>query len=195
MCGDGAFQRAIRPPDPGRAVERGATRGGDYINIAARTSLPQRVQIRRHVARRTLRDAKVGHRRTRLDRLGRLDPSDEIVRRVRRFASYEGATREVGEWRTRQSLRTAHSRHVVAGAATVRVDRQLPSFGIPTGYGTQRGATEATVKYTYEKIYNAWTYFPCSNMPRLGAKGYLTPEQIAHVVAYLVDPQSPVNRK
>lgn len=64
-----------------------------------------------------------------------------------------------------------------------------------TGYGAQRGATDATVKYTYEKIYNAWTYFPCSNMPRLGAKGYLTPEQIAHVVAYLVDPQSPVNRK
>jgi sulfur-oxidizing protein SoxX len=64
-----------------------------------------------------------------------------------------------------------------------------------TGYGAQRGASEATVKYTYEKIYNAWTYFPCSNMPRLGAKGYLTPEQVAHVVAYLVDPQSPVNRK
>ena len=64
-----------------------------------------------------------------------------------------------------------------------------------TGYGTQRGASEATVKYTYEKIYNAWTYFPCSNMPRLGANGFLTPEQIAHVVAYLVDPQSPVNRR
>jgi sulfur-oxidizing protein SoxX len=32
-------------------------------------------------------------------------------------------------------------------------------------------------------------------MPRLGHNGFLTPEQIAHVVAYLVDPQSPVNRK
>jgi sulfur-oxidizing protein SoxX len=62
------------------------------------------------------------------------------------------------------------------------------------GYGAKRGHTEAIVKYTYEKIYNAWLYFPCSNMPRLGANGYLTPEQIAHVVAYLVDPQSPVNR-
>ncbi len=64
-----------------------------------------------------------------------------------------------------------------------------------SGYGVQRGNSEATVKYTYEKIYNAWTYFPCSNMPRMGAHGYLTPEQITHVVAYLVDPQSPVNRK
>lgn len=25
--------------------------------------------------------------------------------------------------------------------------------------------------------------------------GFLTPEQITHVVAYLVDPKSPVNRK
>jgi sulfur-oxidizing protein SoxX len=64
-----------------------------------------------------------------------------------------------------------------------------------TGYGTARGQSDAVIKYTYEKIYNAWMYYPCSNMPRLGAHGFLTPEQIAHVVAYLVDPQSPVNHK
>jgi L-cysteine S-thiosulfotransferase len=63
------------------------------------------------------------------------------------------------------------------------------------GYGATRGNSDAVVKHTYEKIYNAWLYFPCSNMPRLGASGYLTPEQITHLVAYLVDPQSPVNRK
>jgi len=64
-----------------------------------------------------------------------------------------------------------------------------------TGYGAQRGNSEAIAKYTYEKIYNAWTYFPCSNMPRLGASGHLTPEQITHLVAYLLDPLSPVNKK
>lgn len=63
------------------------------------------------------------------------------------------------------------------------------------GYGALRGNSEATVRYTYEKIYNAWAYFPCSNMPRLGASGFLTPEQISNVVAYLLDPQSPVNKK
>jgi L-cysteine S-thiosulfotransferase len=63
------------------------------------------------------------------------------------------------------------------------------------GYGAKRGNNDAVVKHTYEKIYNAWLYFPCSNMPRLGYSGYLTPEQITHLVAYLVDPQSPVNRK
>jgi len=37
------------------------------------------------------------------------------------------------------------------------------------GYGAKRGNSDAVVKYTYEKIYNSWLYFPCSNMPRLGA--------------------------
>lgn len=69
------------------------------------------------------------------------------------------------------------------------------NVGTPlTGYGKQRGNSEAIVKYTYEKIYNAWVYFPCSNMPRLGATGHLTPEQITHMVAYLLDPQSPINK-
>lgn len=63
------------------------------------------------------------------------------------------------------------------------------------GYGALRGNSEAIAKYTYEKIYNAWAYFPCSNMPRMGHSGHLTPEQIAHVVAFLIDPQSPVNKK
>ena len=64
-----------------------------------------------------------------------------------------------------------------------------------TGYGAQRGNSEAVVKLTYERIYNGWAYAPCSNMPRLGANGHLTPEQITHLVAYLVDPQSPLNKK
>lgn len=64
-----------------------------------------------------------------------------------------------------------------------------------TGYGVQRGNAEAIAKYTYEKIYNAWAYFPCSNMPRLGASGHLTPEQITHLVAFMLDPQSPLNKK
>jgi sulfur-oxidizing protein SoxX len=62
------------------------------------------------------------------------------------------------------------------------------------GYGTQRGNSEAVARYTYERIFNAWAFMPCSNMPRLGSSGFLTPDQIAHVVAYLIDPQSPVNK-
>jgi sulfur-oxidizing protein SoxX len=64
-----------------------------------------------------------------------------------------------------------------------------------TGYGLQRGNSEAVAKLTYERIYNGWAYAPCSTMPRLGATGHLTPEQITHMVAYLIDPASPVNGK
>jgi sulfur-oxidizing protein SoxX len=64
-----------------------------------------------------------------------------------------------------------------------------------TGYGTQRGNSEAVAKLTYERIYNAWAYVPCANMPRLGTNGHLTPEQITHVVAYLLDPASPINQR
>ena len=64
-----------------------------------------------------------------------------------------------------------------------------------TGYGAQRGNSEAVAKLTYERIFNAWGFAPCSNMPRLGANRHLTPEQIAHLVAYLIDPQSPINIK
>jgi sulfur-oxidizing protein SoxX len=62
------------------------------------------------------------------------------------------------------------------------------------GYGKVRGNSEAVVEYTYNKIYNSNAYNACSNMPRFGHKGILTPEQIADVVALLLDPESPVNR-
>ncbi|HEX5391743.1 MAG TPA: sulfur oxidation c-type cytochrome SoxX [Rhodocyclaceae bacterium] len=53
---------------------------------------------------------------------------------------------------------------------------------------------EATVKYVYDKIYNSNAFTACTNMPRFGYHAWLTPEQITHLVAYLVDPNSPVNK-
>lgn len=63
-----------------------------------------------------------------------------------------------------------------------------------TGYGKLRGNSEAIQKYTYEVIYNAHAYFPCTAMPRFGHNGVLTEAQIADVMAYLLDPESPVNK-
>ncbi len=62
-------------------------------------------------------------------------------------------------------------------------------------YGLKRGQSEAVQRYTYEVIYNAWAYFPCTVMYRFGAQGLLTPEEIADVVAYLLDPESEFNTK
>lgn len=61
------------------------------------------------------------------------------------------------------------------------------------GYGKTRGTSEQMKKYTYEVIYNPHAFFPCTRMPRLGANGVLTQEKIADVMAYLLDPDSPVN--
>jgi sulfur-oxidizing protein SoxX len=63
-----------------------------------------------------------------------------------------------------------------------------------TGYAKIRGTSDEAVRYTYEKVYNAQAYLACSSMPRFGHNGWLTPEQVADVVAFLLDPQSPVNR-
>ena len=63
-----------------------------------------------------------------------------------------------------------------------------------TGYGKNRGASEDMLKYTYDVIYNPHVYFACSNMPRIGANGVLSPQQISDIMAYLFDPKSPVNK-
>lgn len=61
-------------------------------------------------------------------------------------------------------------------------------------YGVSRGNDAAVVEYTYAKIYNAQAFSACSNMPRFGYRQILTPEQIADLVALLLDSQSSVNR-
>jgi sulfur-oxidizing protein SoxX len=63
-----------------------------------------------------------------------------------------------------------------------------------TAYGKTRGTGEAMLKYTYEVIYSPHSYFPCTKMPRFGANGFLSLEQIADIMAYVMHPESPVNQ-
>ena len=62
-----------------------------------------------------------------------------------------------------------------------------------TGYGA-RGTSPDMLKYTYDVIYNPHVYFACTNMPRMGAAGVLSQQQVADIMAYLMDPNSPVNK-
>lgn len=62
------------------------------------------------------------------------------------------------------------------------------------GYGKLRDFKPEAVKAAYEKIYNAHAVFPCSFMPRLGSNGFLSIDQIKDVVAFLMSPESPVNK-
>ena len=136
----------------------------------------------------------------------------EVVNLARASIKYPASGKLVGDWRLGDKLahdgagdRIQFGRlekrkengalcqncHALA-PGEINVGNVGPSL---TGYGAQRGNSDAIAKLTYERIYNAWVYSPCSNMPRLGATGHLTPEQITHMVAYLIDPQSPVNNK
>jgi sulfur-oxidizing protein SoxX len=73
-----------------------------------------------------------------------------------------------------------------------------PSYGTlgPSllGFGKLRGNSPATQKYAYGRIYNSKAYNLCSQMPRLGHSGTLGEQQIKDLVAYLLDPDSPVNQ-
>jgi L-cysteine S-thiosulfotransferase len=136
----------------------------------------------------------------------------EVVRLARESIRYPASGKLVGDWKTGEKL--AHDGagdriqrgqlekrkengglcqncHALA-PGEINVGNLGPSL---TGYGAQRGNSEAVSKLTYERIYNGWAYAPCSNMPRLGATGHLTPEQIMHLVAYLLDPGSPINSR
>jgi L-cysteine S-thiosulfotransferase len=61
-------------------------------------------------------------------------------------------------------------------------------------YGKIRKFSDADTKAAYEKIYNGHAVFPCSLMPRFGANGVLSIEQITHLTALLMSPDSPVNK-
>ena len=62
------------------------------------------------------------------------------------------------------------------------------------GFGKIRGASPEMQRYAYGKIYNSKAYNACSNMPRMGASGTLSEQQIKDLVGLLLDPASPVNQ-
>ncbi len=117
-----------------------------------------------------------------------------FIERQRATIRYPGSGSLLGNYREGEKLfidvrkgncyacHTADPREKGAG-------RMGPSL---TGYG-QRGTGEATVRYTYQKIYNAWAFQACSLMYRGGYHGLLSPEETAHITAYLLDPASPIN--
>lgn len=136
----------------------------------------------------------------------------EVVKLARDSIRYPASGKLVGDWKVGDKLAHDGAGDRIQGG---RLEKRKENGGLCqnchalapgeinvgnvgpslTGYGVQRGNSEAVAKLTYERIYNGWAYAPCSNMPRLGATGHLTPEQIAHMVAYLIDPASPINRR
>ena len=69
----------------------------------------------------------------------------------------------------------------------------LPALGL-LAHTVESIRNRNIVEYTWGKIWNAKAYNACSNMPRAGHMGILNQEQVRHIVALLLDPQSPVNK-
>jgi sulfur-oxidizing protein SoxX len=136
----------------------------------------------------------------------------EVVKLARASIQYPASGKLVGNWKIGDDLAHDGAGDRIQGG---RLEKRKENGGLCqnchalapdeinvgnvgpslTGYGLKLGNSEAIVKLTYERIYNAWAYSPCANMPRLGATRHLTPEQITHMVAYLLDPASPINKR
>ncbi len=62
------------------------------------------------------------------------------------------------------------------------------------GYGKVRKFGAPFEKAVYEHIFNPHASQACANMPRFGTQKVLTIEQIKDLVAYVMSPESPVNK-
>jgi len=146
---------------------------------------------------------------------GRIDSAtaETVTKLARDSMVYPEGDIELGDWKKGQTLaenafgfRVGHkvddhstretgglcmNCHQLEKAKAGRSGTLGPSL---IGYGKSRGTSEQTLKHTYEVIYNPHALFPCTNMPRMGANGILSQEKIADVMAYLLDPDSPVNK-
>ncbi|HYF56878.1 MAG TPA: sulfur oxidation c-type cytochrome SoxX [Salinarimonas sp.] len=133
---------------------------------------------------------------------------DEIRAREAKTVIYPPDGVLMGDWRKGEALAQSGyglrftdypARRETGGNcyACHQLTRQEVSFGTmgPSllEYGRIRGHGPEEVRAVYEKIYNSHATAPCSLMPRFGSNKVLTIDQIRHLVALLMDPQSPVN--
>jgi sulfur-oxidizing protein SoxX len=61
-------------------------------------------------------------------------------------------------------------------------------------YGKDRKYDPEEIKRAWAKVYDSQSQVACSSMPRFGANKVLTEAQIKDIIAFLFDPESPVNK-
>jgi L-cysteine S-thiosulfotransferase len=142
----------------------------------------------------------------------RNDPSKEVAARIEAEARasivYPASGALMGDWKAGErgalngaGFRMGDDPKREAGGNCYACHQMAPAeisygtLGPPlVGYGKIKGVTPQAQRETYDKIYNASVLLACSNMPRFGHNKVLTPEQITNYVAFLLDPESPVNK-
>jgi sulfur-oxidizing protein SoxX len=135
--------------------------------------------------------------------------ADAILAREKTRIAYPDDGKLMGDWRKGQVLAqsgyggrfTDYPPRTENGGncfACHQLDNRELSFGTlgPSllEYGKNRKFAEAEIKAVYDRIYNPHAFVACANMPRLGASKFLTPDQIKDLVAFVMSPESPVNK-
>jgi L-cysteine S-thiosulfotransferase len=121
---------------------------------------------------------------------------------------YPSDGKMLGDWREGEriaqngrGLQFSDAPNAVSGGncyACHAIDKKELSYGnigpSLAQYGKLRGNSEPIQKYTWARIWNSHVFNACNSMPRFGAAGILTEQQIKDVMALLLDPNSPVNQ-
>ena len=143
--------------------------------------------------------------------------ADQVTAQARASVKWPAGGQYIGDWR--QGERIAQNGRGMTWTDTStapkdnggscynchQISKEEISYGTigPSlyNYGKNRGVQDVLaptaqpiIEYTWMKIYNSKSYNACSNMPRFGHMGLLDNQQMAHVMALLLDPNSPVNK-
>jgi len=135
--------------------------------------------------------------------------ADAILAREKATIKYPPDSKLMGDWKKGEKLAqsgyggrfTDYPPRAENGGncyACHQLDKTELSFGTLAPslleYGKNRRYKDAEIKTVYERIYNPHAAIACASMPRMGSSGFLTIEQIADLVAYVMSPESPVNK-
>lgn len=134
--------------------------------------------------------------------------ADKIIARELAKVVYPADGKFLGDWKEGAKIANngrggqfSDDANTEAGGncyACHQLEKQELSYGTLgpslTGYGKDRSYAPDAIKNAFTKIYDSQAVFACSNMPRFGANKVLTEKQIKDLVAFLFDPESPVNK-
>lgn len=134
--------------------------------------------------------------------------ADAITKRELAKVVYPADGNVLGDWKSGAKIANngrggqfSDPPGTVAGGncyACHQMEKQEVSFGTLgpslTNYGKDRKFAPDEAKAAYTKIFDSQAVFACSNMPRFGANKVLSEQQIKDLVAFLFDPDSPVNK-
>jgi L-cysteine S-thiosulfotransferase len=134
--------------------------------------------------------------------------ADKIVARELAKVVYPADGKMLGDWKEGAKIANngrggqfSDDANTEAGGncyACHQMEKQELSYGTLgpslTAYGKDRNYAPDAIKSAFAKIFDSQAVLACSNMPRFGANKVLTEKQITDLVAFLFDPESPVNK-